>query len=116
MGDQFAVLQRDFDVRHGARGMVDLLVGQCRAVDGVSNVSRNVTWHSGVHLLNGADGREDLPRRAVAALKAITVRERGLHRVKLVACGDVDTSSQRPVISADQSRSANSCACGFPYG
>jgi len=41
-----------------------------------------------VHLLNGADGREDLPRRAVAALKAIAVQEGGLHRVKLVAFGE----------------------------
>jgi hypothetical protein len=41
-----------------------------------------------MHLLNGADGREDLPRRAVAALKAIPVQEGGLHRVELVGVGE----------------------------
>ena len=47
-----------------------------------------MTGHARVHLLNGADGREDLPGRAVAALKPIAVQEGGLHRVKLVACGE----------------------------
>jgi hypothetical protein len=54
----------------------------------LSNISRDVTWHTRVHLLNGADDREDLSRRAVAALKAIAVQEGGLHRVKLVAFGE----------------------------
>ena len=47
-----------------------------------------MTGHARVHLLNGTDGREDLPRRAVAALKAIAVQEGGLHRVQLVAGGE----------------------------
>ena len=47
-----------------------------------------MTRHARVHLLNCADGREDLPRRAVAALKAIAVQEGGLHRVKLIAFGE----------------------------
>ena len=71
-----------------AHPLADLLVGQCRAVDRLSNVWCDVTGHARVHLLNGADGREDLPRRAVAALKAVAVQEGGLHRVKLVAFGE----------------------------
>src|SRR5262245_14784849 len=41
-----------------------------------------------MHLLNGADRREDLSGRAVAALKPIAVKEGGLHRVQLIACGE----------------------------
>src|SRR5262245_9660645 len=41
-----------------------------------------------MHLLNGADRREDLPGRAVAALKPIAVKEGGLHRVKVIAYGE----------------------------
>jgi hypothetical protein len=44
-----------------------------------------MTGHARLHLLDSADGRQDLPGRAVAALKAIAVQEGGLHRVKLVA-------------------------------
>src|SRR5688572_15976497 len=47
-----------------------------------------MTGHARVDLLNRANGGEDLPRRAVAALKAIAVQEGSLHRVKFVACGD----------------------------
>src|SRR6185295_5714650 len=68
-----------------AHPLADLLVAQCRAIDRLSNVWRDVTWHSLVHLLNGADGREDLPGRAVAALNPILVQEGGQHRVNLVA-------------------------------
>src|SRR5688572_13100274 len=65
-----------------AHPFADLLVCERRAIDRLSNVSRDVTRHARVRLLNGADGREDLSRCAVAALKAIAVQERGLHRVK----------------------------------
>lgn len=41
-----------------------------------------------MHLPNGADGREDLPGRAIAALKPIAVQEGSLHRVKVVALGE----------------------------
>ena len=71
-----------------AHPLADFLVCQRRGVDRLSNVSRDVTGQPRVHLPNGADGREDLSRRAVAALKAIAVQEGGLHRVKLVACGE----------------------------
>src|SRR4030095_10207601 len=51
-------------------------------------VSRDVTWHALVYLLNSANGREDLPRRAVTALKGIAVQKRGLHRMKLLSFGE----------------------------
>ena len=46
-----------------------------------------MTGQARVDLLNCADGGEDLPRRAVAALESIAVHEGSLHRVKFVACG-----------------------------
>src|SRR5262245_63684626 len=51
-----------------------------------------------MNLLNGADRREDLPGRAVAALKPIAVKEGGLHRMQLIVWGEaLDRDDRLPL-------------------
>src|SRR5215831_12064542 len=82
-----------------------------------------MTGHARVHLLNGADGGEDLPRRAVAALKSIAVQEGGLHRVKLVACREAfnrddvlafarcgEGQTGQDTLAVDDDRAGSACA------
>src|SRR3954471_12767157 len=61
---------------------------------------------AGLELLEHRNGRADLPRRAVAALVAVVLNERGLHRVQVAGSAQPFNRRDAAALLHDRKRQA----------